>query len=73
VLAQPGMDYLSSLIKETLPASSNTYDSRPGKYIEKISPVIQQERLKVLQKPGEIALPGTEIYEEVTKISKPVK
>jgi len=45
---------------------------QPGKYIEKISPVIQQDRPKVLQKPGEMALARTEIYEEVTKISKPV-
>ena len=45
---------------------------QPGKYIEKISPVIQQNTPEVLQKPGEMALASTEIYEEMTKISKPV-
>jgi hypothetical protein len=73
ILTEPEeIDYLFSLIKESLPPMTNPYTSRLGEYIEKVIPTIQQERPELLPKLAKMGLPCTEIYAEVTKISKPV-
>jgi hypothetical protein len=68
------VNYVYGLIKETLPACWHPYT--PGVYVgkamRKVMPIIQQERPDILQKLQRGALPPTEIYAEVTKISKPV-
>ena len=68
------VNYVYSLIKETLPACWHPYT--PGVYvaraIRKVMPTIQQERPDILQKLKRGGLPLAEIYAEVVKISKPV-
>jgi hypothetical protein len=72
VLTEPEeIDYVFNLIKEPQPLG-NPYSQRAGKAIRKVMPTIQQERLDIFQKLGRMSLPCTEIYAEVTKISKPV-
>jgi len=66
------MDYLFGLLKEPMPPMTNPYASRLGKYIEKAMPVIQRERPELLPKLARMALPSTEIFAEISKISKPV-
>lgn len=75
VLTEPEeVDYLFSLIKEPLPPCFNPYTmgGHLGQAIGKVMPTIQQERPELLQKLGRMGLPSTELYAEVTKISKPV-
>ena len=73
VLTEPDeIDYLFSLLKEPLPPMTNPYTSRLGIYIKKVVPTIQQERPELLPKLARMGLTSTEIYAEVTKISKPV-
>jgi len=73
VLTEPDeIDYLFSLLKEPMPPMTNPYTSRLGIYIEKVVPTIQQERPELLPKLAKMGLPSTEIYAEVTKISRPV-
>jgi digeranylgeranylglycerophospholipid reductase len=66
------MDYVYSLIKETLPACWHPYT--PGVHvtraIRKIIPIIQQERPDILNKLAKGNLPATEIFAEVANISK---
>ena len=72
--AAEDVNYVYSLINETLPACWHPYT--PGVFvaraIRKVIPIIQQERPDILQKLKRGGLPLTEIYGEVTKISKPV-
>jgi hypothetical protein len=73
ILTEPeDIDYLFSLLQEPLPPMTNPYTSRLGIYIKKVMPIIQQERPELAQKLARLGLPSTEIYAEVTKISKPV-
>jgi len=44
------MEYISSFIKETLPACWNPYSSPTGQAMAKAIPVIQRERPEILQK-----------------------
>ncbi len=68
------IDYLFSLLKEPLPACMNPYTMGGylGQALGKVMPTIQQERPELLQKLGRMGLPSTELYAELTKISKPV-
>jgi len=73
ILTEPeDIDYLFSLLQEPLPPMTNPYTSRLGIYIKKVMPIIQQERPELAQKLARLGLPSTEIYAEVTKISKSV-
>ena len=68
------VDYLFSLIKEPLPPCFNPYTmgGHLGQAIGKVMPTIQQERPELLPKLQKMGLPCTELYAEVTKISKPI-
>jgi hypothetical protein len=73
------IDYLWSFIKEPLPVSpGNPYDGVAWEeslftgHMEKVMPIIQQERPELLPKLAKLGLPCTELYAEVTKISKPI-
>jgi hypothetical protein len=73
VLTEPeDIDYLFGLLNEPIPPMTNPYTSRLGIYIKKVMPIIKQERPELPQKLAMLGLPSTEIYAEVTKISKPV-
>ncbi|MEE8618949.1 MAG: hypothetical protein V3S84_02350, partial [Dehalococcoidales bacterium] len=79
VLNAEDIDYLWSLIKGTMPVPPGTpYNGVAwtsggfGKDIEKVMPTIQKERPELLPKLKRMSLPSTEIYAEITKISKPV-
>ena len=73
------IDYLWSFIKEPLPIPpGNPYDGVAWEdglftgHIEKAIPTIQKERPELLPKLARMGLPCTELYAEVTKISKPI-
>ena len=68
------INYVYGLIKETLPANWHPYagSKAMGQAMAKVMPTIQQERPEVFQKLRRMSLPPTQIYAEVTKISKPV-
>ena len=80
ILTEPEeIDYLWSFVKEPIPtALGNPYDGVAweggglGEPVEKAMPIIQKERPEMLQKLARMGLPSTEIYAEITKISKPV-
>jgi flavin-dependent dehydrogenase len=73
VITEPeDMDYLFGLLKDPIPPMTNPYTSRLGVYIKKVMPIIQKERPELSQILARLGLPCTEIYSEVTKISKPV-
>jgi len=75
ILTEPEeIDYLFSLIKETMPACFNPYTMQDhmGKALRKVMPTIQKERPELLKKLKRMRLSFTEICGEVTKSSKPV-
>jgi len=65
-------NYFFGLINEKLPAVWNPYSSPTGEIMQRILPVLQQERPDILQKLQKAALPFSEIIADITKISKPV-
>jgi len=68
------MNYLYSFIKETLAAgwAPDGAGASMGPVLAKAMPIIEQERPDIFQKLQRRRLPVTEIYAELTKISKPV-
>jgi len=70
--AEGEIDYVFGLIKETLRPCWNPYTSPMAEALKKVIPVIQQEKPEVLQKLANNKLPASQIFAEVTKISKPV-
>ncbi len=75
ILTEPEeIDYLFSLIKETMPACFNPYTMQDhmGNALRKVMPTIQKERPEMLQKLERMSLSFAEICGEVTKLSKPV-
>jgi digeranylgeranylglycerophospholipid reductase len=66
------ISYVFGLIKETLRPCWNPYTSPLAQGLKKVMPTIQQERPEVLQKLGTMSLPLSQIFAEVTKVSKPV-
>ena len=79
VLNAEDIDYLWSLIKETLPVPPGTpYNGVAWAegiftgHLGKVMPTIQQERPEMLQKLKRLSLPSIELYAEIIKISKPV-
>ena len=68
------INYVFGLIRETLPPPTNPFASGGGlaEALERVVPIMQQERPEVLQKLRRTRLPAREIFAEVTKISKPV-
>ena len=73
ILNEPGdIDYLFSLIKETVRPGFNPYTSPLSEIFQRLMPTIQQERPDILQKLQRGGLPLTEIFSELTKRSKPI-
>jgi len=75
VLTEPeDMDYLYGLIKEPMPPSFNPIKMGEymGQAMAKVMPTIQRERPDIIQKLKRMGLPNTEIYAEITKLSKPI-
>ena len=68
------IDYLFSLINDTLPPCFNhdTYRKYLGQAIRKVMPAIEQEKPEMLKKLRRMGLPFAELIAEVTKLSKPV-
>jgi len=73
ILTKPEeIDYLFSLIKESIRPGFNPYTSTLSEHIRKVMPIIQRERPDIFQKLQRGSLPCIEIYAELTKISKPI-
>ena len=74
ILGPEEIDYLFGLIKEPMPPCFNPYTvgDHLGQAMGKVMPTIQQERPEMLQKLGRMGLPCSELYAEVSKLSKPI-
>ncbi len=66
------INYVFGFIRETLPPPTNPFAPGLSEALERVVPIMQQERPEVLQKLRRTRLPAREIFAEVTKISKPV-
>jgi hypothetical protein len=68
------INYFYGLIKETLPAVWSPEGEgkaiRPA--LAKAMPIIERERPDIFQKLQRRSLPATQVFAELTKISKPV-
>ena len=67
------IDYVFGLIKEPFAPAFNPYTMphHLGQALKKVVPTIQKERPELLQKLGTTKLPSSQIFAEVTKVSKP--
>jgi hypothetical protein len=75
VLTEPEeIDYLFSQIKEPFPPCFNPASMRVymRQAQQKAMPTIQKERPQIAHKMEGLKLPNTEIYAEITKLSKPI-
>ena len=66
------MSYTFGLIKETLRPCWNPYRSPMADALAKVIPIMQRERPEILQKLQKRSLPASQVFAELTKISKPV-
>jgi len=66
------VNYVFGLIKGTLPACFNAYSGPTKQAMREAMPIIQRERPEVFQKLQRKSLPASEIFAELTKISKPI-
>ena len=63
---------MMGLIKETLRPCWHPYKSPIPEAMAKVIPTMRRERPEILQKLQRRSLPASQIFAEVTKISKPV-
>jgi len=66
------INHTFGLIKETLRPCWNPYTSPLAQGLKTVMPTIQQETPEVLQKLRTMSLPISQVFAEVTKISKPI-
>jgi len=72
LITEEEIDYVFGLIKETLRPCLNPYTSPVAEALKKVLPIVHQDRPDLLQKLVRTKLPASQVFDEFTRISKPV-
>lgn len=66
------VNYFYGLMAGTYPPAYNPYSSPTASAMKRLVPILQQQRPDLLEKLKKRALPAAQLYNELTRISKPI-